>query len=301
MPFVQIATGHKLHYLDIGRGPACVLLHGFGMRAAHFVPFVAPFAMRHRFVLLDLRGFGGSRHLPLRDADLLRSHALDLADAMRALRLQRPALGGISMGAATSLAYLREHGFDGVRAYVHMDQSPRILNDASFRHGLFGDAQDRVLSSWRPLLEELEAVGRHTPYRKLPRRLRKTLAHKLAEFFSYAFHNRAIRSATVLVRIEAFARRILYTDNWPLYVDAMTSYLTRDYDFRPALAHVNVPMHVFVGMQSRMYPAPGQIAMRDHVPHAKVVRFERAGHAIMADDPRRFFGAMRDFLRDAAA
>ena len=42
-----------------------------------------------------------------------------------ALRLNRPALAGISMGAATSLAYLREFGFDQIRAYAHMDQIGR--------------------------------------------------------------------------------------------------------------------------------------------------------------------------------
>jgi pimeloyl-ACP methyl ester carboxylesterase len=299
MPFVTVGTGDRLHYLDIGRGPACVLLHGFGMQAAHFVPFVAPFALRHRFILLDLRGFGGSRHLPLRDRDLLRSHALDLADAIGALRLSRPALGGISMGAATSLAYLRDNGFDAVRAYAHMDQSPRILNDATWRHGLFGDSQEEVLASWRPILDELEAVGRDKPYDDLPHSLRRAFAGKLAEFFSYAFHNRAFRRATVLVRLEVLARRILHTKNWPLYADAMTSYLTRDYDFRRSLARVNVPMHVFVGMKSRMYPAQGQLAVREHVPHARVVRFERAGHAILVDDPPRFLRAMGAFLRDS--
>src|SRR5437763_16556012 len=60
MPFVHVAGGDRLHYLDVGRGPVCVLLHGFGMQAAHFLPFVLPLAHRHRFVLIDLRGFGGS-------------------------------------------------------------------------------------------------------------------------------------------------------------------------------------------------------------------------------------------------
>ena len=78
MPFVEVGTGDRLHYIDIGRGPTCVMLHGFGMRASHFLPFLAPLALQHRFVLLDMRGFGGSRALHLRDPDLLRSNALDV-------------------------------------------------------------------------------------------------------------------------------------------------------------------------------------------------------------------------------
>src|SRR3954469_16934022 len=107
MPFVRAAHGDRLHYIDVGRGPACVLLHGFGMQAAHYLPFILPLAHKYRFILIDLRGFGGSRRLPLRNPDLLVSHAQDLDEALRALHLDRPMLGGISMGAATSLPYLR--------------------------------------------------------------------------------------------------------------------------------------------------------------------------------------------------
>ena len=49
--------GADLHYLDVGRGPVCMLLHGFAMPAALWLPFVAPLATRFRFVLPNLRGF----------------------------------------------------------------------------------------------------------------------------------------------------------------------------------------------------------------------------------------------------
>jgi len=81
----------------------------------------------------------------------------------------------------------------------------------------------------------------------------------------------------------------------------MAAYRTRDYDFRPSLASAKVPIHVFVGMKSRMYPCAGQIAIRDYVPQARIVRFANAGHALLADDPVQFVGAMRAFLRDSLA
>jgi pimeloyl-ACP methyl ester carboxylesterase len=178
-----------------------------------------------------------------------------------------------------------------------MDQSPRILNDATFRDGLFGEDQEEVLGSWGPLLSELEAQ-RGTPYARLPWRLRWKLASKLAQFFSYAFERRALHAATALVRLEVLAKRVLHVENWPLYLDAMVAYRTCDYDFRPSLPRVKIPMHVFVGMKSRMYPPAGQIAMQELVPHARVVRFERSGHAMIADEPLGFVRAMREFLRE---
>jgi pimeloyl-ACP methyl ester carboxylesterase len=269
------------------------------MQAAHYLPFILPLAHRHRFVLLDLRGFGGSRRVPLRDPDFLRGFAQDVDDAIHALRLDRPALGGISMGAATSLAYLRYVGFDRVRAYLHIDQAPRVLNDADYRNGVFGDDQGPILGAWGDLADELEACGRDTPYDRLPKPLRRAVGRRMGEFFSYAFYGRHWRAASAIVSREPVLKRVLEPENWTLYLDAMRAYQTRDYDFRPSLAGVRVPMHVFVGMESRMYPPAGQLAIATHVPHAKVVRFDRAGHAVPAEAPLRFTRALRDFLRDS--
>jgi pimeloyl-ACP methyl ester carboxylesterase len=301
MPFVQVSQGDRLHYLDVGRGPPCVLLHGFGMQAAHFLPFILPLAHRHRFILLDLRGFGGSRRLRLRDPDLLLSHAQDLNEALDALRLERPALGGISMGASTSLAFLRHFGFDRVRAYAHVDQAPRVLNDATYRDGVFGEDQGTILGAWDKLGDQLEACGRDMPYDRLPKGLRRAVSRRLAEFFSYAFYGRMWRVSSRLMKREILAKRVLDPGNWPLYLDAMRAYQTRDYDFRPSLRRVKVPMHVFVGMESRMYPPAGQIAIREHVPHARIVPFARAGHAVPAEAPVRFTRALAAFLRDSLA
>jgi non-heme chloroperoxidase len=299
MPFVRIEHDERLHYIDLGHGPACVLLHGFGMQAAHYIPFILPLARSHRFILIDMRGFGGSRRLRLRDPDLLLSHALDLEDALHALHLERPALGGISMGAATSLAYLRLFGLDRFRAYLHIDQSPRVINDATYTDGVFGPDQSGILASWAALGRELGTFARDTPFAALPATLRRTLKRKLAEFASYAFHGRLWRASSALVQLEALGRRFVDPDSWPLYLDAMTSYQERDYDFRPSLKRIGIPMHIFVGMESRMYPPAGQLAMREHVPHARVVRFERAGHAVPAEAPLRFTRALGAFLRDS--
>jgi len=42
MPYARMRDGARLHYLDIGRGPVCMLLHGFGMPATLWLPFIAP-------------------------------------------------------------------------------------------------------------------------------------------------------------------------------------------------------------------------------------------------------------------
>ena len=56
MPYARMRDGARLHYLDVGRGPVCMLLHGFAMPATLWLPFIAPFVTSYRFVLPNLRG-----------------------------------------------------------------------------------------------------------------------------------------------------------------------------------------------------------------------------------------------------
>jgi pimeloyl-ACP methyl ester carboxylesterase len=293
--------GAQLHYLSVGRGAdTCVILHGFAMNAAMWVPFVLPLAHRVRFIIPDLRGFGGSHTLPLRQASILDQHADDLHDLLGALNLQRVHLAGLSMGACTALQYQQRYGFGRVRAYLHMDQSPCVPNKAGWRHGLLGEAQEGQLAAWGALLEEMEP-HRGKPYRKLPRSLRRRMWGALAQFTAYAFHHRGMKLISGLSRHELLVRRIAPVANWTVYLDCLRAYAREDYDWRPSLKRIKVPMTVLIGMESRMYPAEGQIRIADHVPQARLVPIPGCGHVVPFEAPRVFLRELARFLAPPAA
>jgi pimeloyl-ACP methyl ester carboxylesterase len=52
--------GARVRYLDIGRGPAVVLLHGFASSLETWDAVVPALAEKHRVIALDLKGFGWS-------------------------------------------------------------------------------------------------------------------------------------------------------------------------------------------------------------------------------------------------
>lgn len=301
MPKMLMRDGARLHYYDIGRGPACVLLHGFGMQGAMWLPFVAPLAHRYRFVIPDLRGFGFSHRLPLSQPSILDQHAHDLADLLDGLRLGRVHLAGLSMGACTSLQYNRLYGFDRVHAYLNVDQSPCVRNDAHWQGGLLGTDQERRFAEWQGLARELLACGRETPYAQLPAHLRRALFRTLADFLDYGFHSRAWRLLRHPARQEIIMGRIAPTANWPVYMDTLNSYLNDDYDWRPSLRTVTVPVTVMVGMNSTMYPASGQLEIANCVPHARVVRVHNCGHVVPFEAPARFVRELARFLAGARA
>ena len=303
MPYATMRDGARLHYYDIGRrsprgGRTCVLLHGFAMPAALWVPFIAPLLHRHRFVLPDLRGFGGSHRLSLSKPTLLTQHADDVADLFEQLDLRDVHLGGLSMGACTAMQYHRLYGFDRIRAYLHIDQSPRVINAPDWPHGLLGELQSGGFADMGDLMQRLEPY-RGQAYRKLPRTLRRELWAALATFYGHAFHQRHWRGLVRLSRHEFLIRRLAPVANWPIYMDCLRSYLNDDYDWRATLPAMQVPMTALVGMQSTMYPAAGQLAIQSMVPHAKVVKIDNCGHAIPFEQPRRFVSELGQFLMAA--
>lgn len=298
MATITMRDGAPLHYLDIGRGPACVLLHGFGMQAAMWLPLVAPLALKHRFILPDLRGFGGSHDLSLSKPELLTQHADDLADLLEGLDLDEVRLGGLSMGACTALQYHRRYDFARVHSYLHMDQAPCVLNSDDWAHGLLGAKQTTRLADWAELMHKL-APYRGLAFERLPKHLRSRLWGVLAEFLSFAFHHRGWRGISRFARHDALISRLAPTSNWPIYMDTLRSYIEDDYDWRPSLPRVDVPMTVLVGAKSAMYPAEGQRLIGELVPHAKLVEFRDSGHVIPFESPRRFVLELNRFLKAA--
>lgn len=301
MPKMTMRDGARLHYLDIGRGPACVLLHGFAMQGAMWLPFIAPLVHRYRFILPDLRGFGFSHRLKLSTPSILDQHAHDLSDLLDGLQLGRVHLAGLSMGACTSLQYNRLYGFDRVHAYLHMDQAPCVRNGDGWRHGLLGEDQARRFAEWGTLSEKLLACGRDTPFEQLPLTLRRQLFATLAEFLNYGFHSPLWRSLRHAARHEVLMRRVAPTANWPIYIDTLSSYLRDDYDWRPSLPKIRAPMTVMVGMKSKMYPSQGQLSMAQQVPHARFVQVANSGHVIPFEAPALFVRELARFMAGARA
>jgi non-heme chloroperoxidase len=298
MPYLNTRDGARLHYYDLGRGTPVVLLHGFAMPGALWLPFAMPLLHRYRFVIPDLRGFGHSHRVALSQPCLLDQHADDLADLFDRLGLRDVRLAGLSMGACTALQYHRRHGFERVHSYLHIDQSPCVRNREGWDHGLLGRDQASRLTRWRILMDELR------PYRKLPLAevpvpLRRQLWQVLAEFFGYAFHARPWQAFTGLARHELLIKRLAPTANWSIYMDCLRSYLEDDYDWRDSLRELRKPMTVMVGMQSAMYPAEGQMRILDAVPQARLVRVENCGHAVPFEAPRVFRRELRRFLAAA--
>jgi pimeloyl-ACP methyl ester carboxylesterase len=98
-----VANGIRLHYTRTGDGakPPLVLAHGFSDDGLCWTPVAEALAPDYDVVMVDARGHGRSEAPESGYGPA--EQATDLAGAIAALGLERPAILGHSMGAATTL------------------------------------------------------------------------------------------------------------------------------------------------------------------------------------------------------
>ncbi len=95
------ASGHRVHYLRSGSGPAVLLLHGGASDSRDWLPTMAALSGRYTFYAPDIIGFGQSQR---RESGYYLDEFTDfVVDLIDRLGLERPAVAGHSFGARVGL------------------------------------------------------------------------------------------------------------------------------------------------------------------------------------------------------
>lgn len=300
MPFVPMRDSASLYVRVIGRGQPVLMLPGLGMASHHWLAFVLPHARRFRFYMPDFRGHGRSRQARVTQTDVFQSHAEDVQDVIAHFGLSDFVLAGVSLGATTALHLQRETGFAGVRAYLHIDQSPNVLNGPGWDHGLGGARQGELFQHMRDARALLAQHPHAAYFHELPVSAREPLASALADLLAVLGTppQRAALLRRALVRLPgSVARRVplLRLDDMRTYLNA---YSGGGHDYRPTLDRGDAPVTLMVGMKSPLYASAGQELVATRARQGRVVRFERSGHVPLMDEPLRFQREFGRFLRE---
>ena len=104
------ANGVKIRYIDTGKGPAIVLLHGGTSRLESWVTpgVVDNLAKDFRVIAFDARGHGKSDS-PREPSAYGRQQALDVVRILDALKIDRAHIIGFSLGSSTVAQLLTLH------------------------------------------------------------------------------------------------------------------------------------------------------------------------------------------------
>lgn len=93
--------GHKIHYVEEGKGLPVVLIHGFGASAFHWRYNIPELAKKYKVYAIDLLGFGWSEKAIIEyDATVWRDQVTDF---MKEVVKEPAILVGNSLGGFTSL------------------------------------------------------------------------------------------------------------------------------------------------------------------------------------------------------
>lgn len=248
----------QLTYTDEGEGQPIVILTGIGGHKLIWKNQVNFLLDHHyRVINVDARNQGMSQRTF--KGQRIFKHAQDIHELMTDLNLQDPVLMGNSMGAATFLAYFALYGDQHVKAFIDVDQSPKMLQDQEWAFGFKNLAWDNF------------------PY------LIKN------DFGKATFHE---IDATLYQEIK------LLNEQYPYHSDQNQSFL-EDHamqDWRDVIVQLKIPYLIIAGKQSPYFDYHFAEVVANFNSHGQFKVIENAGHIVMAEQPEKFNEVLHNFL-----
>jgi non-heme chloroperoxidase len=266
--------GERLHLRILGSGSPILMLHGWTSSHTVWTPLLEYLTRSHRVFCPDARGHGGHGVQVTPTPDVARL-ARDVLNLLEHFGLERVAAVGHSMGALTLWQYIRDQGCKRLSHLCIIDQSPKLVTDASWKHGIYGDF-DGARS--QRLIDDLETDFAEAVLRLIAHG-RNARARETYERDSSGWK----QSRQNLRRLDAGPLIAL----WKSLVAA---------DYRDVLPSIDVPTLLAWGMESNFYTLETARFLCAHIAGATVSCYEGADHCPQLQNPQRFARELVAFL-----
>lgn len=264
MPVLEV-PGAALNYRTAGEGPPLVLVHGSATDLTTWDGVTANLARDHRVIAYDRRGYGQSRHRPVRDH---RVHARDLAAVLERVAGKPAAVVGWSSGGNIALA---------IAAHRPELFTALVVVEAPF-HGLLH--ADRHVLATALKLKTAQVRGR-----------RLEAAEVFLRFGS------ALRSGgNGYDDAPDDIRRNLQANAGPVLAEWDPHPFGVMHEHIPVRAVTSTPVPITWLLGDESSPWMAGLARRvvDRRPDIRVVRIPGAGHLAHLDQPAAFVAAVRE-------
>lgn len=266
--------GEVLQVYRCGSGPALLLLHGWTANHAAWSPLLALLSDKFTVLRPDARGHG-THQIRVNPRPDVQRLARDVIHILDHFGLKQVAAVGHSMGALTLWQCLRDFGVERFSQLAFIDQSPKLVTDASWQGGIYGDFDaDRSAQFVADLaLDFAESVLRLGAY-GLNDKARATYGRNSSGW-------RAAREA--LGQIEPAVAITI----WKSLVAA---------DYRDVLPKIHVPTLLAYGTASNFYTGTTARYVANRIPNARLSLYEGADHSPHLADPERFAAELRALI-----
>lgn len=265
--YVEQADG-RLYYEEAGAGETLVLGHAGLVDGGMWDPQWEAFAQRYHVIRYDLRGFGKSDPAPGP-----RNRRGDLAQLLQALRVERAALMGCSMGGTIMLDFALEH--------PAMVSALVIVSAAPSGYEPEGDPPPE-------LMEMFPAAQRGDTARVSELQMRLWIDGP----------TRQPEQANPAVRQRASEMNRIPVERGTFFTADLQPFEPLDPPAISRLADIHVPALIMAGALD--YPTTIYAAdlMADGIPGARKHLFARSAHLLNMEEPDEFTRVALDFLAE---
>ncbi|HVP09952.1 MAG TPA: alpha/beta hydrolase [Phycisphaerae bacterium] len=265
--YVQAAPNVRLHVRDWGNGRPVVLIPGWPLSNDMYEYQMMDLVDHgYRPIALTLRGFGLSdKPYGPYNYDVF---ADDIKSVMDQLDLREVTLCGHSMGAAIAIRYMSRH--DGVRvANLAMfgPAAPLFTRRPDWPHGLQKADVDKYIEAAR-----VDRSQMFTEFGKIFCRTEHSLSPGLNTWLYWL-----TMKASPLATIECLKA-------------------LRDTDLRPEVPKIRVPTLILHAADDRICPYSFAESLAKSIKDAKLIRFDRSGHALFIEERRKFNDELLAFM-----
>lgn len=271
--------GVRLRYLVRGRGPVLVVQPGgagWGGDVTAYVETLRPLEKSSKVVYLDPRGIGRSERLNNPSDYSISEYAEDLEALRQHLGLDRFALAGHSHGGFVALVYAARYP-QRLDHLIILDSTPYLdwSDYSSWCASRPGYAE--ALASLRPDADS--AAGSEEQFRQ-----RVGTILRILHFHDYR---------TVAHVMDPILERTSFS---PGPYNQWQAKEMSNFDVRPQLASITVPLLIVVGDDDIPLMRRGAAVMRDAIRRSQLLVVPAAGHWPWIERPEITLGEIRRFL-----
>jgi pimeloyl-ACP methyl ester carboxylesterase len=250
------------------------MLHGWTASHQEWAPFLGELQRRHRVYRWDARGHGG-HPLDGGEQPTVDRMARDLANLIAHYQLENVVAVGHSMGALTLWQYIRDFGTRQLAKLCFIDQSPKLMTEPGWAHGIYGDFGPSKASELMTWLEEDFAEG----------------VLKLAAFgLNERAREKYLAGASGWEKSRAALRQL---EPSPL-LTCWASLTAADY--RDVLKRIDIPAMLVYGGQSNFYGLDTARYVASQIPDAVLHIYEGADHSPHQWQRERFARELMQFI-----
>ncbi len=273
--------GLKVGYIDEGKGPLIIMVHGLSVSKESFIPLIERLKDQFRVIAVDMPGRGDSDNI--KESYSLEFFLNVLERFVKGMKLKRFILLGISMGGGICLRY----------ASLHPEIVSRLIVQAPFFH------KDQIISS---------DVEPHYINSKVLRLLKMMIRNRWIQKLVIKKYKDQTRARVE----EAFSRTELPAEEIREVTGRIMDVLDRSLDVRSfievysemrdikieGLSDINAPTLILWGEEDDIFSYENALELKELVKDSKVKVLRRCGHFMVIERPLKMAEIVKESFLD---